>query len=284
MIYKSLLTFSLLATVSASHNEIESKHPATHHTPSNHVLKTRANGLNKITKNKKSIKDTHVMKSIRDRVAPFSEKVHKAKHIKANHKAKSDSRSLLETTDFDEQSSSLRGLRVRDNFVGYSFYSDSSCSTKYLGFGSLVNHCFNLKDGTSYLMKTAKKDKVLVQLDYDGHDCRGIPTRVTDLVENELYFDYWDECFNSYFPYTGFSYKVEYLTTYPSKSDDGLVYFTDSNPGSQCDNTQYFSYNSLAPNTCISFSDYESIYLDASDCDSYVEQTGYYDSSCTNEA
>jgi hypothetical protein len=98
----------------------------------------------------------------------------------------------LETTTFDESKVNLRGLKMRDNFVTLRIYEDDDCSTLTEEYGGLVNYCFNEK-GTesgakqSYITKVNLKENLLVEIEYDGNDCK-----VSDKVTN---FRSFSHCF-----------------------------------------------------------------------------------------
>jgi primase-polymerase (primpol)-like protein len=83
----------------------------------------------------------------------------------------------LETTKFDETPTHLRGLKMRDNFLSFSFFSDDQCTMPIMQFGSLVNTCANEKgtntgEKKSSMLKVNKKENLIVELEYKGYDCK----------------------------------------------------------------------------------------------------------------
>jgi hypothetical protein len=83
----------------------------------------------------------------------------------------------LETATFDEAPSHLRGLKMRDNFLSITGFSDDQCTMPQYQYGALVNACTN-EQGTntgekrSTLIKVNKKEGVVVELEYAGYDCK----------------------------------------------------------------------------------------------------------------
>jgi hypothetical protein len=83
----------------------------------------------------------------------------------------------LEMTSFDETPSHLRGLKMKDNFFSWTSYEDDQCTTPAEQYGTLVNYCMNERgelNGVkrSYITKVNKKENVVVEIQYDGYDCK----------------------------------------------------------------------------------------------------------------
>ena len=104
----------------------------------------------------------------------LSAKIEKFNKLRVNTSAVN-----LETTSFDETLTNLRGLRMRDNFLSMTTYSDSQCLVVTQQYGSLVNYCMNEQASAdapnvkrSYLTKVNKKQNLVVEIEYDGYDCR----------------------------------------------------------------------------------------------------------------
>jgi hypothetical protein len=90
----------------------------------------------------------------------------------------------------------LRSLKSSppNNFFTISFDMDdyTSCSTPDYSFGYLVNYCYVMNDGTSYLYKVNKKQNLLVELSYPNTHCDGVPDII--LNENIEGTSAWGEC------------------------------------------------------------------------------------------
>jgi hypothetical protein len=158
----------------------------------------------------------------------------------------------LTAIDTEIESNHLRALHMRDNFLEYNMWSDAACTQSDLTFGSLVNHCANeMNEDTgekrSSFVKVNKKTKTLVELTYEGYDCKGIPTKVEDLLEDMPEFKEFGECF--YHESTDDSpsayYSLNYLSTYPDREavrPDMFGSFTYQEKRCTGENKNYFEY------------------------------------------
>eukprot|EP00341_Mesodinium_pulex_P014242 CAMPEP_0116916906 /NCGR_PEP_ID=MMETSP0467-20121206/18816_1 /TAXON_ID=283647 /ORGANISM="Mesodinium pulex, Strain SPMC105" /LENGTH=333 /DNA_ID=CAMNT_0004593877 /DNA_START=30 /DNA_END=1031 /DNA_ORIENTATION=- len=248
---------------------------------------------------------------ISEDVVPFKKLDTKAQHIVTKHRAEKaeklslpksfsgklakfhgelskDSSIPVESVQGDSQH--LRALKMKDNFITYTRYSDSECTNPELTFGTLVNYCANEKNAEtgakrSTLLKIAKKEHTLVELEYEGHHCRGVPTKVSDIMmsfpEFNMGSDYGD-CFfhdQSGGMDSGY-YTLDYITTYPDRDamamiPNTLLSFTYPEDVCTDSNMNYFEFvqvpfpvEDLPPlDQCVSMGEYD-LFYDSSTCES----------------
>jgi len=142
---------------------------------------------------------------------------------------------------------------MKNNFIQYTLYTDETCGTPETILGQLVNTCYNEQSKStgaerSYLVKVNKKENLLVELEYEGSNCRGIPSKVTNLMGDA--FPGWSTCSLIEFdddddddddsPAT-ISFTVDYVSTYPSLGSGNYVYLTS--PAEYCSSTENKNYN-----------------------------------------
>jgi hypothetical protein len=149
----------------------------------------------------------------------------------------------------EESSNHLRALKMPDNYIGVTYYQDDQCMQPGQQIALLLNYCANQisEEGVkrSVLAKLNKKQHTLVELDYEGYDCKGIPTKVIDLVKSftpdfTMENDYGECYFDSF---SGYYSTVDYHTTNPVPYPDG--YAMTLSPEDQCsstENTGYYQY------------------------------------------
>lgn len=149
----------------------------------------------------------------------------------------------------EESSHHLRALKMPDNYIGVTYYHDDQCLVPAQQIALLLNYCANQisEEGEkrSVLAKLNKKQHTLVQLDYEGYGCQGIPSKVTDIVKSftpdfKMENDYGECYFDSF---SGQYSTVNYDTTNPVPHPDG--YTTTLSPQDQCSttgNTGYYQF------------------------------------------
>jgi hypothetical protein len=150
-----------------------------------------------------------------------------------------------------EEAGHLRALQMKNNFVGFSYFTDSACNDPHVVFGSLVNCCFN-EVGTasgnkrSYYLKMNKKTHTLVELQFEGKNCKGIPEKVTDMFGAFLpdftkEMDYGECFFDSS---TGSYATANYWATYPDFSQYTTGYYGQTYTANKCttENKDYFEF------------------------------------------
>lgn len=123
-----------------------------------------------------------------------------------------------------------------------------------------------------------------MQLDYEGQNCRGVPIRVTDMVKDGLPFTEFDDCVNTYYDQLGFSYSVNYLTTYPTTEDNwGAAYIVEGEPDLCDKNGKYFQFVAYKENTCVSLSGAPGIYMATDSCPSALHYRQYMTADCSGD-
>jgi hypothetical protein len=149
----------------------------------------------------------------------------------------------------EETSNHLRALKMPDNYIGVTYYQDDQCMQPGQQIALLLNYCANQisDDGVkrSVLAKLNKKEHTLVELDYEGYDCKGIPSKVIDLVKSftpdfKMENDYGECYFDSF---SGQYSTVNYDTTNPVPYPGGYV--RTLSPEDQCsttDNAGYYEF------------------------------------------
>ncbi|CAE7446770.1 unnamed protein product [Symbiodinium microadriaticum] len=196
-----------------------------------------------------------------------------------------DKKLTLSTTmrneEFDGDSDSrqnLRSLKMKDNFAGFSYFSDSTCQSPTMIFGDLVNYCFDeesMETGNtrSFILKIAKKEHTFVELQYEGKGCRGVPIRVTDMFKS-FFPDFTDnmdygECFLD--SNTGSYATANYWSSYPdfsqySEGFYGFTYTADKCTVKEKDYMEFWYMRSIDefPSGCVATDDGNSIYY--TDC------------------
>lgn len=235
------------------------------------------------------VKIAEIQKEFREKVAvptSFSGKLEKYARVKVK-----ESSINFKTTKFEDEETNLRGLKMKDNFLTFMSYLDNQCMTPHFHFGNLVNYCFNEQGEEtgakrSYINKVNLKENLAVEIQYEGYDCQGIPSKVNNLFYGVPEFNGWGNCFPG--P-DGAWYRVEYLDTYPMLMPG--MYVMRTYPEAMCttDNINYIEYLQLPLellgiplNTCVPNDPYYAIYSTskcASDGQLLVEI--YSDSSCT---
>jgi len=157
--------------------------------------------------------------------------------------------------NFQEDSSSssrLRSLQLPDNFIGPTYYEDNMCTVPAEKFAILLNYCENQVslEGVvrSQLYKLNKKSHTFVELNYDGTNCQGIPSKVSDVVKSFIpsftMETNYGQCF--FDSMSGQYATIDYHTTYPTPFPGGFV--STTSPAAECsttDNTGYFQYTWL---------------------------------------
>jgi hypothetical protein len=135
------------------------------------------------------------------------------------------------STDHDN-----RELKVRNNFFSFAWYTnDQNCEMAPSDVhGYLVNYCFNIGSGHSFIMKINKKEEFYVELDYDNDSCHGVPSAIYDMGWYSF-----GECGDAGFP--GATVKFEYLTEYPSPMYTGMNQYTSEMY--LCDSGNFNTFN-----------------------------------------
>lgn len=150
--------------------------------------------------------------------------------------------------DVSETPANLRSLKMRDNFITYAKYSDSSCSSAKYTVGEVLNTCLNednkvTGEKRSFMYKVNKKEFTVVELQYDGWNCMGGPSKVYDMMVDVPEFTQFGDCFER----KGKYYKIDYITSYPDRdamaSDPGyLLSFNHFEQTCTSQNANYFSF------------------------------------------
>ena len=251
------------------------------------------------------------LEKVKANLLQFKEKIHEKHRMPHTFSAKIEKftkmkfkplKEKLEDLTFDETTeTNLRGLKIKDNFLTFASYFDSDCSKAEFAFGELVNYCSNIKyensdEVGSYVVKVNKKENLVVQLLYDVENCKGVPSKATNLILPYTSFTSFDTCFQQMFTYDddnvdddGISYiKIGYISTYPT-FESGLD-VTQTYPESYCSDahTHYSSYVAYPlsfvydnVDVCITSGDYSYIYSSSScavDGQFYYQQ--YYNPTC----
>jgi hypothetical protein len=66
---------------------------------------------------------------------------------------------------------------MKNNFFSWTSYYDTHCINPTKQYGTLVNYCMN-EQGTengvkrSYITKVNKKENLVVELQYNGYNCK----------------------------------------------------------------------------------------------------------------
>ena len=165
----------------------------------------------------------------------------------------------------DTTESNLRGLKIKNNFFTITGYVDSICTEEKFTMGELVNYCNNIKypssnEVGSYLIKVNKKENLVVELLYDAENCKGIPSKATNILLPYTSFTGLDTCFQQYFTYDDDTnddddgdgienIKMSYISTYPSVGTQ--MFITQVYPESYCSeyHTYYSSYSAYPIST-----------------------------------
>lgn len=172
----------------------------------------------------------------------------------------------------------------RNNFIGKTVYSDSSCTTPSQSFGSLVNYCFDLDDAngqSSFLYKMNKKDHTIVQLDYDGYGCKGaIPARITDITSAFPEFTMDVEYGACLMDEWGEYYSVDYLTERPDfmGSYGVLAVASSVNGKGSCNPDKFVDFHWYQSGDCVKVRQGWGMKFSAEDCDT----TGDHSCRLTN--
>lgn len=201
----------------------------------------------------------------------------------------------LTAIDTEVESNHLRALHMRDNFLQYNMWTDAMCTQSQLTFGSLVNHCANemnkdTGEKRSTLVKVNKKTNTVVELTYEGYDCKGIPTKVDDIGDDLPEFKEFGECF--YHESTDDSpsayYSLDYLSTYPDRDAMGAIpdtFATLTYQEKRCtdQNKNYFEFSQFPLDmlgidfgTCMPAGDTTSVMYDKSQCANDHQLYFYY--------
>lgn len=211
-------------------------------------------------------------------------------------------KSKLEDMVFDEpQENHLRGLRIKDNFLTFTSYKDNSCNEFESSFGELVNYCHNIAypnkySKGSYAIKVNKKEKTIIQLEYETEHCIGLPSKITSLTYPFPSFTNFGRCSQQLLTVDDdrtqetklTNYVIDYISSYPEIPPGQIV--TRTYPESYCSDkpTQYSSYYTRPitdqfynVNVCQSFYyGYSSMYSTAScSVDGQFYYYNYYSSS-----
>jgi len=157
----------------------------------------------------------------------------------------------------------------KNNFIHLDSYDTDGCwNDPIFGIGFLANYCFEMDDGSAFLLKTNTHEGTLVQLNYDNKHCSGGPSHVTDMLK-AIHATNYNEC--------GDASKFSYLSEYPSGYYTTGVAITFSNED-QCDEkNKYFAYELLISDFC-----YGGMEVIAEDCPSKKSFTinVYEDEEC----
>lgn len=224
MIYSALFLLPALAAAATAHKV-------------DYVNLAKADFSSKMGKVMSEVKH---QKPISERVAAMLEKDLSAHQMDISH------------IKFDEDAAptQLRSLRMRDNFISMTQYTDASCDESKVNvqLGYLVNFCFNEDNETtgekkSYIYKINKSEKTAVELQYNDWNCMGVPKRLHNLLSDFPAYSEYGECFNQ----DGDYYKLDYLTTYPAREAMGsnagyFVAYDHLEQTCTSNNMNYFSY------------------------------------------
>ena len=286
MIYKTLLALSLLA-----HSGASSHHSSKHELSGQEVLAKHAVPVRTVVDkadlpdNRKKLKTSEAWShnlmfrhsegevNLKDKIEEFISSRGKTQVVKNRLSAMSQRKKDQEFQDLvkspmEVPATNMRGarnLKMKDNFIVWTFYSDADCHDLVHGSGNSLNQCYEDHYGRgSHTFKVNKKDAVAIMLQYDTPHCLGVPSSIYDFHHDVLPFADWGVCNSGMYDETGFAWKVEYTTTFPHIAIPGHVYWANTDPN-MCQYQYYTSCEVLPADRCVN-EDKGSFYIDTERC------------------